>query len=215
MSHLFRDSDGGVRPHLTAAEGPTFRDNPLDFLILLARYKFAARLLERRDRVVDAGCGHGLGSVFLRPFCAHVTAVDTDGELIAHCESAYGDLDRLDFALADVRELQALGTTFDAAVSMDVIEHLSLEDGRRMLESIHAAVRPGGLVVVGTPNARSAEFASKRRLATHEHEYTPTELRELLTDVFGRSMMFSMTDEAVGTGFTELAWYLMAVCVRL
>ena len=67
---------------------------------------------------------------------------------------------------------EAVGTTavpasaspVDAVVSMDVIEHLTLEDGRRMLDSIHGLLRPGGLFVVGTPNVRSAEFASQRRL---------------------------------------------------
>ena len=214
MTGLFRDDEGAIRPHLTEAEGPTFRDNPLDFLILLARYKFAARLVDKADRVLDAGCGHGLGTVFLRPFCRTAVGVDADGELIAHCRESYGDLDRVSFEVADVRDLPH-GEPYDAVVSMDVIEHLSVADGRRMLESIHRETRPGGLVVVGTPNARSAEFASARRRATHEHEYGFGEFKQTLQDVFGRAMVFSMTDETVGTGFGELAWYLMGVCVRL
>jgi 2-polyprenyl-3-methyl-5-hydroxy-6-metoxy-1,4-benzoquinol methylase len=214
MTGLFRDEQGGVRAHLTDAEGPTFRENPLDFLILLARYKFAARLVDSTDRVLDAGSGHGLGSVFLRPFCTSVVGADADEALIEHARNEYGDLDRLSFEVADLRAPRT-DEPFDAIVCMDVIEHLSVPDGRKMLESFHGAMQPGGLLVIGTPNARSAEFASKRRTATHEHEYGHGEFKAALADVFGRSMMFSMTDESVSTGFGELAWYLMGVCVRL
>jgi hypothetical protein len=35
-----------------------------------------------------------------------------------------------------------------------------------------------------------------------------------MKNVFGRAIIFSMTDESVGTGFSELAWYFIGVAVR-
>jgi 2-polyprenyl-3-methyl-5-hydroxy-6-metoxy-1,4-benzoquinol methylase len=50
---------------------------------------------------------------------------------------------------ADSFELE--NETFDAIVSFDVIEHLH-NSPRRLLQKLVAALRPGGVLVIGTPN---------------------------------------------------------------
>ena len=55
MRKLFRDERSGVKRLMDAVEGITYREIPLDFFTLLARYKFAARLISPTDSVLDAG----------------------------------------------------------------------------------------------------------------------------------------------------------------
>ncbi len=74
---LFRDAEGNIKSLLNEAEGISFQESPLDFFILLARYKFAAKLLKKTDTVADIGCGHGLGSIFLSKFAKQVTGVNS------------------------------------------------------------------------------------------------------------------------------------------
>lgn len=211
---FFRAADGEVKPILTKVEGINFQQNPLDFFILLARYKFAGRLIDHSDHVLDAGCGHGLGSVMLSSFVRHVTGVDLDADLIDYCYENYQTIPNLAFEVADLKDLSSLAGKFDTVVCMDVIEHFTKEDGSTVIQNLTNALNERGMLIIGTPNVRSQEFASQRRKMTHPYEYDYITFKSLLSDFFRRTMIFSMTDEVVSTGFSQLAWYFMGVCVK-
>ena len=211
---LFRTRDGEVKPILNHVEGISFQENPLDIFILLARYKFAARLIDLDDSVLDAGCGLGLGSVMLSKFSRSVTGVDVDGELISYCRKAYGEHGNLNFEIGDLKDRSSMKGCFDSIVCMDVIEHFSKEDGAAVVESMANVLTKRGMLIIGTPNVRSQEFASARRKSTHLFEYDYAAFRELLSGHFPRVLIFSMTDELVSTGFSQLAWYFIGVCFK-
>jgi SAM-dependent methyltransferase len=85
--------------------------------------------------------------------------------------------------------------SFDAVVFSELIEHLGVNPVRALAE-IHRVLRPGGIVIVTTPNSlsleRFADFVRAGSLmeerysplfgygARHNREYHPRELRELL-----------------------------------
>lgn len=68
----FRDDKGEIKDMLSIMEGISFQESPLDFFILLASYKFVARFMKKTESVLDAGCCHGSGSVFLSRFAKEV-----------------------------------------------------------------------------------------------------------------------------------------------
>ena len=47
--NLFRNPDGSVRDILENIEGIVFNENPLDFFIILARYKFGTRFIKKTN----------------------------------------------------------------------------------------------------------------------------------------------------------------------
>ena len=214
MQRLFRDRAGNIKELVNESEGISFQESPLDFFILLARYKFAARILDGNDTALDAGCGHGLGSVMLSKFARSVTGLDADQELVKHCQDTYGHLQNLSFIQGDLRDLSGLKGQFDTVVCLDVIEHFAAEDAHVVLDNLSSALTSRGMLVIGTPNARSQEFGSDRRKQTHAFEYDYPTFREMLGARFKRFIVFSMTDELVGTGFSELAWYFMGTCFK-
>lgn len=211
---LFRKATGEIKPMLTSVEGISFQQDPLDFFILLARYKFAAKLIDPGDAVLDAGCGHGLGAVMLSKFAHTVTGVDLDGELVEYCRQTYREIPNLTFEAADIRDLFSLARQFDSIVCMDVIEHLSEEEGYLAVRSMAGLLSDRGMLIIGTPNIRSREFASQRRKATHLFEYDYAGFKRLLSGFFRRALIFSMTDEVASTSFSQLAWYFVGVCVK-
>lgn len=214
MGKLFRDKGGKIKPILSDIEGISYSESPLDFFILLARYKFAARLLKKTDFVLDAGCGHGLGTVFLSKFAKHVTGADLDKKLILRNKNEYKKIKSVDFEQLNLLDVSTYKKQYDAVISMDVIEHFTKDDTEKVARNYAELTQNDGFAVIGTPNIISRPFASKRRKLTHLHEFEPEELQISLSKYFKRVFLFSMTDEVISLSFPKLAWYLMALCIK-
>ncbi|MBM4275647.1 MAG: methyltransferase domain-containing protein [Deltaproteobacteria bacterium] len=89
-------------------------------------------------------------------------------------------------ALFDGCNLPLSNRTVDIVYSNQVMEHLHPDDAVEQLQSIFAILKPGGLYVCLTPNRINGPHDISRyfdRIATgfHLHEYTNTELGNLLT----------------------------------
>lgn len=211
---LFRSENGGIREALNTFEGIAFQEDPLDFFIVLARYKFAVRQLKKTDVVLDAGCGPGYGAVFLSEFAGRVVGGDVDAELVRRNREVYSKVPNLSFEEINLLDRELSCDPFDAVVSMDVIEHFSEEQADGVVANYARLTKDDGFALIGTPNIASRQYASQRRLDSHPKEYDPEEFVALLERYYSRVFLFSMTDEAVSTGFPKMAWYLMALCVK-
>lgn len=130
--------------------------------------------------VLEAGSGEGYGADLLRhAFGGHVVALDYDGAACSHASRAYPGVSvvRCNLAALPVRpDVAAL------AVSMQVIEHLW--DVNAFLGQLRQAVRPGGVVVVSTPNRLSFSPGLGRRERPtnpfHVEEFDRDQVAELL-----------------------------------
>ena len=215
MQKLFRGPAGEVKNMLAEYEGYSYRENPFDFFIILSRYKFAMRMLKNTHTVGDVGCGKGYGSVFLAKHVHEVIALDYDNDLIRENSVENADVSNLSFQQFDLLNPDiSLNGKFDAIVSMDVIEHFKRGKVQGVIGAYRDLLKDNGFAIIGTPNIASRPFASKRRLATHEFEYSPEEFEADLSTQFRNVFLFSMTDEIVSTQFNKLSWYLMALCIR-
>ena len=142
-------------------------------------------------RALDAGCGAGLLCEPLARLGAAVTGLDAAVENVAAASAhAAGAGLTIDYRCGDVA---ALGLRdYDLVTSLEVLEHVG--DKPAFLGALAAALAPGGLMVLSTPNrtARSrllmVEAAERIGLVprgTHHWDdfVTPDELRELLAEV--------------------------------
>lgn len=134
-------------------------------------YRTVADVLVARNAggvLADVGCGSGdLWQALRGPFrsCIGVDAVRYDG-LPPDVDFHPADLDAARLPLSDA--------SVDAAAAVEVIEHL--ENPRAFVRELARIVRPGGWVVVTTPNQLSAlsllTLALKGRFsAFQDHEY--------------------------------------------
>jgi 2-polyprenyl-3-methyl-5-hydroxy-6-metoxy-1,4-benzoquinol methylase len=209
---LFRNTKGEIKNIFSELEGVTYKENPFDIYMILARYKFASRFIKKNHKVLDAGCGTGMGSQFLAKFSNFVTAGDYDKNIIMQNKDEYKNVN---FKFLDLLNIEkSMKNKFDVVVSMDVIEHFELNKIKKVTDNYANLLNKNGFAVIGTPNIASRPFASERRKAIHPHEFSANEFEKSLKKSFKNVFLFSMTDEIVSTQFLGLSWYLMALCTK-
>jgi len=108
--------------------------------------------------VLDIGCGGGLVSEPLARLGARVTGIDPTPEAIATARR-HAEAQRLaiDYRAARVEELRVAGETFDAAVCMEVVEHVPDVGG--FLSVVAKLINPGGMIIVSTLNRTWKSYA--------------------------------------------------------
>ena len=144
------------------ADGPGFRSVCQEYRWVLTTM-LDNRLLEReRSKVIDVGAGAGVVSLSLAKLGHQVVAVDTWEEYEPGSENIMGEssgiVARLQRNGVDClrRDVVADGLgveseSFDLALCLAVIEHLHISP-QTMLRDIWRALKPGGHLVLSTPN---------------------------------------------------------------
>jgi SAM-dependent methyltransferase len=137
-------------------------------------YEFAGTVV--RGRVVDAGCGEGYGAALLSRCATRSVGLDYDPATIVHAAAAYPEAR---FVRGNVATLPFAAGSIDALVCLQVIEHLW--DQRQFVAECRRVLRPGGRLLVSTPNRLT--FSPGQDQPTnvfHSHEFTAAELAALV-----------------------------------
>jgi SAM-dependent methyltransferase len=130
----------------------------------LAKLEIVRRYLDALpagQRVLDAGCGEG---ILVEEYAGRLDICGVD----ANYSSAHvtnGSVTRLPFADA----------SFDRALCLDVLEHLSFEEQPRAYAELHRVLRGGGELLVSVPNLAHlqsrVQFLLRGRLIRTASEY--------------------------------------------
>jgi SAM-dependent methyltransferase len=128
--------------------------------------------------VADLGCGDGmLLRVFRELGFAELHGVEGSAEMAELCRRHFPEVEQ-----GDLRDyLRRKPGAFEVIALFDVLEHFTREEAVELLDEIHAALRPGGLLLLQLPNGDSP-FAGGVFAAdvTHETLYTKGSLGHLL-----------------------------------
>lgn len=134
---------------------------------------------QRDADILEVGCGSGSFLYFLRgEGYTRVHGIDVAEEQVALARG----LGIQDVEVADAFPyLSAHPTVYDLIVALDVIEHFTKDEVLLFLDRVRHALRPGGSLLLRTPNADSP-FHSWIRYAdfTHEVTFTPVSMRQVL-----------------------------------
>ncbi len=136
------------------------------------------REVPRSAEVADLGCGDGmLLRVFQELGFTDLHGVEGSPEMAALCRRHFPAVEQ-----GDLREyLRRKPGAFAVVALFDVLEHFTREEAVGLLDEIHGALRPGGLLLLQLPNGDSP-FAGGVFAAdlTHETLYTRGSLGHLL-----------------------------------
>lgn len=142
-------------------------------------YRVLSRELAQCVSVVDCGCGT---DSIMQHLCNRRSVVGVDRYLPSLTENRargrYAEHVQGDILSAPLQSL-----SMDAAVSLDVIEHFSKEDGLRMLDTMERVARKR--VIVMTPNGFVPQAADHNPWQEHRSGWTVEEFQARGYDVFG------------------------------
>ncbi|MCZ2149138.1 MAG: class I SAM-dependent methyltransferase [Bryobacterales bacterium] len=161
------------------ASGIRFEEPPVDYLRFADRFRGTEEYVRNRQKrylrhfegcaeVLDLGCGRGEFLECLREAGMLVKGIDSNAELAALCRSKglYAEQADLFHYLGELDE-----ASLDGIFCCQVVEHLPPGRVPELISLSAAALRPGGKIVIETPNPEClAIFASHFYLdPTHRH----------------------------------------------
>lgn len=149
-------------------------------------------LLHRYDckKLLDIGCGRDGVSLEASKFC-DVTGLDISETALETMREAVPNVKYVD---GDCRSLPFPDGSFDMVVASEIIEHLTKEDGEKLLTEAKRVLQPGGKLIISTPIRKNPLIQLYTRIVfiifnphgkwEHIHEYKIFELFEKMIKHF-------------------------------
>ena len=186
--------------------------DPKHLAFVLSRYKFVAKMLQGRDRVMEIGSGDGIGLSLVAQAVKHVTAVDWDSRLLDGNARRLKHLTNVSYLMADLNK-ESPDLQVSAAYWIDVLEHLDAATESTVIGNIVRCLPDDGVLLTGTPNKTADQYASPQSKALHINLKTQDELRTLMERYFRNVFMFGMNDEVLHTGYAPMCHYIWSLAV--
>jgi len=197
--------------HLGRYHSYHFLHTPRRILYMMSYYKFAAKILGKNKKIMDVGCGEGLGTWLLAVECGFAKGIDLDEDAITTGKMNWKD-ERISLTATNFFDINEDG--YDGLVSFDVIEHILPENVHLFWQKVVDCLKHDGVAIIGTPNITSSAYASEITRAGHVNMYSGERLEEEMGRYFTHVFIFGANDEVVHTGFLPMAHYLIAIGCR-
>jgi cyclopropane fatty-acyl-phospholipid synthase-like methyltransferase len=158
---------------------------------VLARYKFAAKMLAGQESTLEVGCGDAFGLPLVRQTVERVHAVDFEPIVVDAARDRFTAEGHqpVTFSVHDITAGPVDGR-FSSAYSLDVIEHIPQSDEAAYLDNIVASLEDDGVLLLGTPNVTAEQYASPLSREGHINLKSHAELRDLVAQRFTNVFMF-------------------------
>lgn len=144
------------------------------------RYLYAAQFCVDRD-VLDFASGEGYGSALLAQTARSVVGMDCSSEALERAENGFAR-PNLTFVAATAPTILAADASFDVVVSMETLEHFL--EHEEFVAEIKRVLRPGGLLLMSSPNAPVYSGRFQPINPFHKRELFRSELEALVRHEF-------------------------------
>ncbi len=158
------------------------QEENLLYLRHLFAYEFVKNTINQDSLVLDLGCGEGYGTSLLSQNLRKVIGLDVDKKTVAEASQRYGSKNCF-FEVYDGLKIPYGDDSFDAVVSMQVIEHV--KDDIHYVSEAYRILKKNGIFILTTPNKTyRLKPGQKPWNRFHFREYYPEELENLLKKYF-------------------------------
>ncbi len=201
----------GIYDVCNAAGGMTgfeWERDPKRLLFILARYKFVAKMLRGKRRVLEIGCADGFASRLILQYCDSLDAVDIDTNALEIAIENRSEKWPVNFFAHDIME--GAPGPYDAVFALDLFEHIARAREDEFLRAVRDCAP---VAILGSPSLESQPYASALSKEGHINCKTEVEMRASLLRFWSHVFIFSMNDETLHTGFDKMAHYRFALAV--
>lgn len=152
----------------------------------LHRYLCAADLGVQKD-VLDIASGEGYGSAILAAVARTTIGVDISEEAVRHAQQKY-QRGNLEYRIGSAAKIPLADASVDVVVSFETIEHHDQHDA--MMSEIKRVLRPGGLLVMSSPDKRVYSDIPGFSNPYHAKELTREEFESLTKASFANVSIY-------------------------
>ena len=156
-----------------------------------SRYRFAAHFVAGQT-VLDVACGSGFGLEMLSAAGARPIGIDYASETLV---SIHVDRPDANLIHADATRLPLATASIDQVVSFETIEHVP--DAAALINELRRVLKPGGHLVLSTPNRAFGPLERHTANRFHVREFTADELRSLLCECFSSVRLYGQRPAAM------------------
>lgn len=116
--------------------------------------------VKRGEKILDVGCSDGAMMIYAGLLGGEVYGVDIFHEGIDKANEYLNKYALKGKAvICDARRISFPDNYFDKVISSDFFEHMNNEDNIQALREIKRVLKPGGSIVIKTPNFRYLQFS--------------------------------------------------------
>lgn len=154
------------------------------------------QIIDRNGAALDLGCGRGEWLEILGEFKLNASGVDLDEDMLSDCR-------KLGLKVEQGNALTKLSAQVDNSLVLisgfHLAEHLSNVDLQTLVKESYRALKPGGLLILETPNTENISVATINFYFDPSHlRPIPAKLLQFLTLHFGftRSKIIGLQESA-------------------
>lgn len=167
----------------------------------LHRYAVATEFVKNKI-VLDIACGVGYGSYLLAAYALKVTGIDINKESIEVAKKKYSR-PQLSFLNGDVENIPVENASFDVVISFETLEHITNHD--KMLEEIKRVIKPGGLLLISTPDKLIYSEKANHHNPFHKKELYKDEFELLICRYFKNNQLIYQSSGTVSIIMPQIA----------
>ena len=190
-----------------------WQDDPKRVVFVLSRYKFVAKMLAGKQRVLEVGCADAFGSHIVADAVSELTVSDFDPVFIDSVKKNARYYWQQQAVVHDILT-GATESKYDAVYCLDVFEHIAPECEQTLIKNLKDSISDKGIAIIGIPSLESQQYASPQSIEGHVNCLSGDVFKTHLEEHFSHVFLFSMNDEVVHTGFYPMAHYLFALCIK-
>jgi O-antigen biosynthesis protein len=144
------------------------------------RYLLAREFCREVD-VLDIAAGEGYGTALLAQVAKSAVGIEIDANVVAAAQREFVR-PNLRFEQGDACAIPLANSSIDVAVSFETLEHLIEQD--MFLAELRRVLRPGGLLIISTPDCDAYSPVGTPPNPYHRRELSRSEFEHILSKYF-------------------------------